>query len=87
MSAQVTKVYLDAQELLEDSFRLAKLVVDSGFRPTFMIAVWRGGVPMGIAVQEFLAFHGIQTDHIAIRTASYSGIDNQAREIKVFGLN
>ncbi len=87
MSTQVIKVYLDAQELLEDSFRLAKLVVDSGFRPTFMIAVWRGGVPMGIAVQEYLAFHGIQTDHIAIRTASYSGIDNQAREIKVSGLN
>lgn len=42
---------------------------------------------MGIAVQEFLAFHDIQTDHIAIRTASYSGIDNQAREIKVTGLN
>ncbi len=87
MSIQVNKIYLDAQDLLEDSFRLAQKIVQSGFRPTFMIAVWRGGVPMGIAVQEFLAFHGIQTDHIAIRTASYSGIDNQAREIKVTGLN
>ncbi len=83
----MNKVYLDAQELLEDSFRLAEKIVNSGFRPTFMIAVWRGGVPMGIAVQEYLAFHGIHTDHIAIRTASYSGIDNQAREIKVFGLS
>lgn len=87
MSIQVNKIYLDAQDLLEDSFRLAQKIVQSGFRPTFMIAVWRGGVPMGIAVQEFLAFHDIQTDHIAIRTASYSGIDNQAREIKVTGLN
>lgn len=87
MGTQVKKVYLDAQKLLEDSFRLAAKIVKSGFRPTFMIAVWRGGVPMGIAVQEFLAFHGIQTDHIAIRTASYSEIDNQAREIKVSGLS
>ncbi len=87
MNTQVNKVYLDAQELLEDSFRLAEKIVNSGFRPTFMIAVWRGGVPMGIAVQEYLAYHGILTDHIAIRTASYSGIDNQAREIKVFGLS
>ena len=87
MSTRIDKVYIGAQDLLEDSFRLAQKIVQSGFRPTFMIAVWRGGVPMGIAVQEFLAYHGIQTDHIAIRTASYSGIDDQAREIKVSGLN
>lgn len=81
------KTYLTAQSLLEDSFRLAAKVLQDDFRPTLMIAVWRGGVPMGIAVQEFLEFHGINTDHIAIRTASYSGIDQQQREVKVFGLN
>ncbi len=81
------KKYLTAQGLLEDSFKLAHQILKSGFRPTFIIAVWRGGVPIGIAVQEFLAFHGIQTDNIAIRTSSYSGIDNQTREIKLFGLN
>ena len=44
-------------------------------------------MPIGVAVQEYLDFHGIHTDHIAIRTASYSGIDHQAREVRVFGLN
>lgn len=83
----VHKQYLGAQQLLEDSFELAVQVLNSGFRPTFMIAVWRGGVPMGIAVQEFLDFYGVHTDHIAIRTSSYSGIDKQAKEVKVFGLN
>ncbi len=86
MPSDSKKIYLSAQNLLEDSFRLAAKVFQSGFEPTFMIAIWRGGVPMGIAVQEYLAFHGVQTDHIAVRTASYSGIDHQAREIKVFGL-
>ncbi len=81
------KIYLTAQGLLEDAFRLAHQVLSSRFRPTFMIAVWRGGAPIGIAVQEFLAFHGINVDHIAVRTSSYSGIDNQTREIKIFGLN
>ena len=83
----MSKVYLSAQGLLEDSFTLAKQVLDSGFKPTFIIAIWRGGTPIGIAVQEYLEYHGIETNHIAIRTASYSGIDNQAREVKVFGLN
>lgn len=81
------KTYLSAQGLLEDSFRLAEKVYQSGFQPTFIIAVWRGGAPIGIAVQEYLAFHGIETDNIAIRTASYQGIDNQAKEVKVQGLN
>jgi hypoxanthine phosphoribosyltransferase len=84
----VEKQYLSAQGLLEDSFELASIIVESGFRPTFMIAVWRGGVPMGIAVQEFLSFHGIETDNIAIRTSSYAaGIDMQSREVRVHGLN
>lgn len=81
------KVYIKAQDLLEDSYRLAAKVLQSGFEPTFIIAIWRGGAPIGIAVQEFLDYHGIGADHIAIRTASYSGIDNQADTVQVFGLN
>jgi hypoxanthine phosphoribosyltransferase len=84
----IEKQYLSAQGLLEDSFALASIILESGFRPTFMIAVWRGGVPMGIAVQEFLSFHGVETDNIAIRTSSYAaGIDMQSREVRVHGLN
>ena len=82
----MNKVYLTAQDLLEDSFKLAHQVLESGFKPTFIIAVWRGGAPIGIAVQEYLEFHNVPTDNIAIRTSSYSGIDNQSREVKVFGL-
>lgn len=81
------KQYLSAQGLLEDSFRLAAQVLNSGFRPTFMIAVWRGGAPMGIAVQEFLDYHGVHTDNIAIRTSSYQGIDQHSREVRVHGLD
>ena len=80
------KVYLSAQSLLEDSFKLAHQILESGFKPTFIIAVWRGGAPIGIAVQEYLQFHGVHADNIAIRTSSYSGIDNQSREVKVLGL-
>lgn len=82
------KQYLTAQGLLDDSFKLAKKILDDEFHPTFIVAVWRGGAPIGIAVQEFLGYHGIVTDNIAIRTASYAaGIDQQSREVKVFGLN
>jgi len=80
------KVYLSAQSLLEDSFKLAAQILDSDFKPTFIIAVWRGGAPIGIAVQEYLNFHGVHADNIAIRTSSYSGIDQQQRHVKVSGM-
>jgi hypothetical protein len=48
------KRYLTAQELLNDSFELGLRIYKSGFRPSFIIAIWRGGTPVGIAVQEIL---------------------------------
>ena len=82
------KVYLDAQELLEDSFRLGAEILKSGFRPSLIIAIWRGGAPMGIVVQELLSYYGVKSDHIAIRTSSYrSSIDQRERTVRVHGLN
>jgi len=82
----IERVFLSAQGLLEDAFALGHRIYTSGFQPTFIVALWRGGVPIGLAVQEYLAHRGVPSDHIAIRTASYSGIDNQAREVAVYGL-
>lgn len=81
------KRFITAQELLEDSFRLAHQVYDDGFRPDFIIGIWRGGAPIGIAVQEYFDYRGVETDHIAVRTSSYYGIGKQSKEIKVHGLH
>lgn len=81
----IAKRYITADHLLADSMRLARKVYESGFRPTHIVGVWRGGAPVGIAVQEYLEYRGLETDHIAIRTSSYTGIAQQAREVKVFG--
>jgi hypoxanthine phosphoribosyltransferase len=83
----MSKIVLTANALLEDSYRLAGLVLKSGFEPTIIVAIWRGGAPVGMAVQELIATCGIKTDHIAIRTSSYTGVDRRRREVAVFGLN
>ena len=81
------KLYLTAQSLLEDSFTLGARIIKSGFRPSIIVAIWRGGTPIGIAVQELLAYFGIETDHIAIRTSSYgSGIDDRRSSIRIHGM-
>ncbi|MFT7288706.1 MAG: hypoxanthine phosphoribosyltransferase [Halieaceae bacterium] len=81
------KVYISANDLLRDSFLLAEQIHASGFRPDFIIGVWRGGAPVGIAIQEYLEYVGVTTDHIAIRTSSYTGIDEQDKTVRVHGLD
>ena len=81
------KIYISAQQLLDDSFQLALEIFESGYRPDYIVGVWRGGAPVGIAVQELLEVLGVRTDHIAIRTASYTGIGERKRDVEVHGLN
>ena len=81
------KLFISADSLLQDSMELARLIVRSGFRPTYLVAMWRGGAPIGIAVQEVLEYHAIHSDHIAIRTSSYTGIGEQAKTVRVHAID
>ena len=81
------RTFITAEELLVDSFRLADQIYRSGFRPQWIVGVWRGGAPVGIAVQEYLDYRGVETDHIAIRTSSYFSIGQQEKEVRVHGLH
>ena len=85
------KKYVATNDMLLDSFRLATHVFESGFRPDFLVGLWRGGSGVGIAVQEGLDFFGVKTDHIAIRTSYrgqkfYSSMVDKAGAIRAHGL-
>ena len=80
------KRFISAQELLEDSYRLGARIIQSGFRPDFIVGIWRGGSPVGIAVQEMLEYFDIPTDHISLRTSLYEGIERRGETVRVHGL-
>lgn len=85
------KQFIEEQALLEDAFRLAVNIFDSGFRPDFIVGIWRGGSTVGIYVQECLQYLGVKTDHIAIRTSyrgqpSYGDLIENPESIRVHGL-
>jgi len=87
----MNRKYIAANDLLLDSFQLAVSIVNSGFKPDFLVGLWRGGSAVGIAVQEGLDFLGCKTDHIAIRTSyrgqqGYTEMVDQADSIRVHGL-
>jgi uncharacterized protein len=81
------KTYIDAQQLLTDSFELGLKVLESDFTPDYIVGVWRGGAPVGIAIQELLKYFGVDTDHIAIRTSAYTGVNEMSDVVKVHGLH
>ena len=83
----VDKHFISADSLLADSFALGAAVLRAGFRPTFLAALWRGGAPVGIAVQELLESRGVHCDHIAVRTSSYTGIDQQQKTVRVHAMD
>lgn len=72
MPEAIAKRFISEEEHMLDAFRLGVQIYESGFRPTFIVALWRGGSWVGIVVQECLQTLGVTTNHIAVRT-SYEG--------------
>lgn len=68
------KHYLSADEYLRDTWRLAAEVKRSGWKPDILIALWRGGAPVGVAMHEFFKATGWPIQHIPLKCASYTGI-------------
>lgn len=82
----MSKEFITAEDLLRDSFELGLRVMESSFRPTFLLGVWRGGTPVGIAMQELFEIYGLEMNHFAIRTSSYGSGMVAADTVQVFGL-
>jgi hypoxanthine phosphoribosyltransferase len=76
----IKKTFVEEETLLNDAFRMAVSVYESGFAPTFIVGIWRGGSSVGIYVQECLQFLGVESDHIAIRT-SYAGLTEYQKTV------
>ena len=83
----ISKQFITPRELDLKSCQLSKIIFDSGIRPTWIVALWRGMSYSWVThLQEFLDYNGIKTNHIAIRTSSYVGT-TQSREIAIHGLH
>lgn len=86
------KSYISANEYLHDTWRLAAGVRDSGWKPDMLIALWRGGAPVGVAVHEYFKVSGWNVSHIPLKCESYTAIGENAGGVRfvhgdiVFGL-
>ena len=87
------KHYLSANDFLRDVWRLAASIRKSAWKPDFLVALWRGGTPPGIAIHEFLKVSGWDSiRHLPLKCSSYTGIGENAGEVRftcaepVFGM-
>lgn len=86
------KHYLSADEYLRDTWRLAAAVKASGWRPDVLVALWRGGAPVGVALHEYFKVSGWGVKHIPLKCASYTGIGENSGGVEfthgetVFGM-
>ena len=75
------KHYINATEYLHDTWRLASMVRTGGWRPDFLVGLWRGGAPVAVAIHEFLKVTGWNVQHIPLKCASYTGIGANSGEV------
>lgn len=69
------KVYIPADGFLRDSWALAAEVRKSGWRPDAILALWRGGAGVGVAVHEFFKVTGWDgVRHYPLKCSSYTAI-------------
>ena len=75
------KQYIGADEYLQDNWRLAASVRKSGWRPDFILGLWRGGAPVAIAVHEFMKVTGWNVQHVPLKCASYTGVGKNSGDV------
>ena len=68
---------ITSQELIEDSFKLGIQIIKSGFAPTTILVLWRGGATIGMAIHELMRYKNFQLNHMIIKTSSYQNTDRQ----------
>ena len=89
---EISKSYIDAREYMHDQWRLAAAVRAGGWRPDWLVGLWRGGAPAAIAVHEFLKASGWDIRHVPLKSVSYDGIGSNGGDVaftfgdEVFGM-
>lgn len=71
------KIILNSDELINDSFRLGMQIIKSGFTPTMILVLWRGGAIVGMAIHELMTYKKFQLNHMILKVSSYQNTERQ----------
>ena len=81
------KKIINANQILEDSFRLSEMIFKSGFMPNVLIVLWRGGASVGVPISEYFVYKNNPIEkHILIRSSAYNH-DVLKATVKMFNID
>lgn len=85
----ITYLYQSPEKIREVSWKLAGKIASNldTFKPTLMVALWRGGAGVGMYMHEYLKRQaGLNVDHTAIRTSSYVAPGQTTSSVRIQSL-
>lgn len=83
-TTEENKLFISPLQMRDMSHELASKVWRSGYRPTHVVALWRGGAQVALYVDEYFTALGCPVDNTAVRTSLYTNQQAQ-RSVKVHG--
>jgi hypoxanthine phosphoribosyltransferase len=79
------KILISPQDYYQSCFRLAEKVVDSGYRPSIIYGIHRGGATAENVLYEIFSWLGIEVKLAAAITQSYYGTEQNSEKIVKIG--
>ena len=79
--------YITPDKLFNNSIELGLKIYKSGYKPKYIMGIWRGGAQTSIIIQELLEYlpNSINIKHILLGTSSYNNIEKQNCNIQLYG--
>src|SRR3989344_3320049 len=78
------KIFINADEFLLDSFRLAKRIYNSGYVPSKLIGVWRWGAEICSCIDELYRFKDIRIPNYPVKSEHYDKNSEKLKEVSIF---
>lgn len=84
---RMQKHFTTPDQLRLDSIKLGEKIIKDGFKPDYLVALFRGGKTPGVYVHELLKYvYQDNVDHIAIRTSRYINPTTTLAAVQVHNL-
>lgn len=77
-------VFLSANDFQEACWRLGEKLYATGWKPDYLLGLWRGGAWPCVSVDEYFRAHGWKAECLPLKCWSYTGIDRNEGELKFF---
>lgn len=77
-------VFLSPNEFQSDCWTLAEKLFATGWKPDYLIGLWRGGAWPCVSVDEYFRVKGWKAECLPLKCWSYTGVDENDGSVRFF---